>query len=213
MKSLERTLNQWVEGSIPSGRTLCMSICALLQTADSLVMDASQSTITGNNITTGNSKDINEPKGLVPEFFYRFYTNKQSHPHILLYVAVILDNRYDNPAYTPKDKENFEEPILTAGYFDYGNEEVVEQHVWREDYLKAHFFSEEKKYDGKICNVEPEKMICFAKQIKSKTLGKKELFALPLKLKSLALPLININDTKNLKEKVIDPLRDDINKP
>lgn len=190
-------------------RTLCKEISALLETADRIVERDNWSSINNRSstVTEAVSKDLGKPFEWVPEFLFRFYTNKQSCPHILLYVAVILDNRKNDPAYTPKGKERFEEPILTAGYFDYGNEEVVEENVWKEAYCKGHFFSNDLCYDGKIWPVEPKEMKCFAKQEKDKNLVK---FTLPLKLKSLALPLIDISDPNNLKERVIDPLLTDM---
>jgi hypothetical protein len=183
-------------------RTLCKETAALLQTTDRLVEKDGWSAISGSTVTSGNSGSLYDPVGWVPELFYRYYTNSEEYPNKLLYVAVILDNRNDNPVYPPKNKELFEEPILTAGYFNYGKK-VVEGNVWPAEYCKAHFFSDDEEYNGEIWSVEPEKMICITQQTRDKKLVE---FASPLSLRSLALPLIDITDTPKIEKSVIDPL-------
>ena len=182
-------------------RTLCMDISNLLETVDSLVAKDGWSTITGKNVAYDNSDAIDKPIRWFPELFYRYYT-KEEYFNKLLYVAVILDNRTDSQVYTPEGKDKFEEPILTAGYFDYGDEKVVEGSVWKSEYCKGHFFTDDSCYDGTIYSVRPEKMKYFA-EMSDKSLVKR-------KLKSLALPLVDINNPAKIEKSVIQPLLTDM---
>jgi hypothetical protein len=120
-----------------------------------------------------------------------------------LYVAVILDNRYDNPAYPTGGKDKLEEPILTAGYFDYGDEKIVNNSVWKDVYCKGYFFSDGLSYDGSIVTLKPENMKCFSDKTTDGSLVNR-------KLKSLALPLIDIKDTAKIEKSVIQPLLTDM---
>jgi len=184
-------------------RTLCKETAALLKTADSLVEKNGWSTITGSYTTSGNSSSLDDPIGWVPELLYRYYTNTEEYPNKLLYVAVILDNRYDNPAYPTGGKDKLEEPILTAGYFDYGDEKIVNNSVWKDVYCKGYFFSDGLSYDGSIVTLKPENMKCFSDKTTDGSLVNR-------KLKSLALPLIDIKDTAKIEKSVIQPLLTDM---
>lgn len=183
-------------------RTLCMDISNLLETVDSLVAKDGWSTITGKNVAYDNSDAIDKPIRWFPELFYRYYT-KEEYLNKLLYVAVILDNRTDSQVYTPEGKDKFEEPILTAGYFDYGDEKIVNNSVWKDVYCKGYFFSDGLSYDGSIVTLKPENMKCFSDKTTDGSLVNR-------KLKSLALPLIDIKDTAKIEKSVIQPLLTDM---
>ncbi len=195
-------------------RTLCKGISALLQTADSLVEKDGWSTITKNTATSGNSYHIDFPEYWVPELYYRYYQH-ENYTNILLYVAVILDNRNNESVYTPEGKGKFEEPILTAGYFNHGNETEAKS-FWKNvsfldnkgNYCKGHFFSDDSSYDGKIWDLTLENMECFVKKTESRDEG-----LVKCKLKSLALPLIDIKDTPKIEESVIKPLFTNMKNP
>ena len=174
----EESMN--ISNLITQIRTLCKETAALLKTADSLVEKNGWSTITGSYTTSGNSSSLDDPIGWVPELLYRYYTNTEEYPNKLLYVAVILDNRYDNPAYPTGGKDKLEEPILTAGYFDYGDEKIVNNSVWKDVYCKGYFFSDGLSYDGSIVTLKPENMKCFSDKTTDGSLVNR-------KLKSLAL--------------------------
>ncbi|MBT5306207.1 MAG: hypothetical protein HON76_08905 [Candidatus Scalindua sp.] len=197
----EESMN--ISNLITQIRTLCKETAALLKTADSLVEKNGWSTITGSYTTSGNSSSLDDPIGWVPELLYRYYTNTEEYPNKLLYVAVILDNRYDNPAYPTGGKDKLEEPILTAGYFDYGDEKIVNNSVWKDVYCKGYFFSDGLSYDGSIVTLKPENMKCFSDKTTDGSLVNR-------KLKSLALPLIDIKDTAKIEKSVIQPLLTDM---
>lgn len=60
------------------------------------------------------SKDLLEPKKWIPNYIFRFYTNND-HKNILAYVSILLDDDiYGDYRY------KIMEPLITAGFFDYG---------------------------------------------------------------------------------------------
>ncbi len=171
-------------------------IAILLKTYDQIV-DESGWSANDSTVTGGNSASINNPKSWAPEFLCRFYLNNK-YSHILLYTCVIIDNRDNNESYPADNKKDFE-PIITSGYYDYGKKNTAKDwNVWRS---RWHIYSEDPNYDGTIYTFDPNTNYDFTE--------KESNFK---KLRSLALPLVDIQNSNDLKIKVINPLLSDLAK-
>ena len=86
---------------------------------------------------------------------YENYFNSIAHANNLKRPFPKMVNREDNSDYLLEGKDKFEEPILTAGYFNYENESFLQKILSSTDkgkYCKGHFFSDDSSYDGKIWN-------------------------------------------------------------
>lgn len=172
-------------------RSLFEQIAMLLGTGDQIFGEQGWSSANSSTVTGGNSASINHPRDWAPELFCRFYKNEK-YPNILFYLGVIIDNR-DNYQDYPKDFE----PIITAGYYDYGDGETIGNwNIWRS---RWHIYSDEQNYGGAICTLKPKNRDDFEEKDNNFN-----------KLRSLALPLVSIKNTNDLKEKAIEPLLNDL---
>ena len=171
-------------------RNLCEQVAMLLGTADQIVKKENWKSANGSTVTGGNSASINNPRAWVPEFLCRFYVN-ENFSQFLLYLAVILDNREKNKHYAPKNSGKFDEAIITAGYYDYGDKKVEGWDHWR---CRWHVYSDDPDYDGEIFTTIPKDPIFSVKDRNFK------------QLISLAIPLIDVKDSSDLEVKIIDPL-------
>lgn len=174
-------------------RKICMQIAQLLGTADQLFEEHGWLTANSTTVTGGNSVSLNKPKEWVPEFYCRFYTNKKL-PIVLLYIAVILDNRENNENYAAKEKDEFDEPLLTSGYFVHPNKDIGIPVKHR---CRWHVYSEDPHYNGNIYETIP-----------GDDWGENEKdFD---KLRSLAFPLVSVKNSDELKSKVVDLIINDM---
>ena len=173
-------------------RKLCENIASLLGTTDQLVDAVGWVNATSSSsVTSGNSTSLNSPQYWFPETFYRFYKNKR-YPNILLYVAIVLDNRENHDSYPATGQKEFAEPILTAGYCNYGENSVGNE--WEVWHCKGHFFyTEDPSYDGQIYTTSRQESWHTS-------------WGSLVSLHSLALPLVAVANATELKEKVVDPL-------
>jgi hypothetical protein len=171
-------------------RNLCEQVAMLLGTADQIVKKENWKSANGSTVTGGNSASINNPRAWVPEFLCRFYVN-ENFSQLLFYLAVILDNREKDKDYPPKSSGKFDEPIITAGYYDYGDKKVEKWDLWQ---CRLHVYSDDPDYNGEIFTTIPKETISSVKDRNFK------------QLISLAIPLINVIDSSYLEVKIIDPL-------
>ncbi len=110
-----------------------------------------------------------------------------------MYVAVITGNREDNPNYPPNGKSEFE-PIITAGYFDYGKTAPKNIDGWR---CRWHVYTEDSKYDGTIFELDQSGHGWKPREKNIKA------------LRSMALPLPAIREQDDLNKSVIEPVIND----
>jgi len=178
-------------------RKLCEQVARLLGSADQIVAkhvvkEQHWECPKGNQTTGGNSESLLRAKYWIPEYYFRMYTNDGC-PGILLYVAVILDNREDNKRYPPNGSAEFE-PIVTAGYFDYG--QTTDGRLWPQR-CRWHVYSEDDAYAGKVFETRPTK---------DWPENERDF----LVLRSLAKPLVSVKDSTELETVVVQPILDDL---
>ncbi len=171
-------------GMVRELRSLCERIALLLRTADALMRDEGWETISGNAFG-GLQYTLAKPRGWIPQDFFRIYKNNNLE-HISPFVSTVLDDW--------KNEDNLEEPLLTAGWFDYG--------PWKRmgntfDYSWFHWHL---KMPGR--NDEGKLILADAKA------WPRQSFA---HVATLGVPLTSIVDPESLKRTVIEPLIQGIN--
>ena len=175
-------------------RELCQQIGLVLGTADGLVAEegwTQPEEKKEKSVTSGNSASLDWPRFWFPEHFYRFYTNAKR-PNVLLYLAVVLDNREGKPEYAPEGGE-FSEPVVTSGYYVFEGDSIGQ---WDYHWCLGHFWSSDPDYKGGVYERVP-----------SGQNPKEGVFQV---LRSLALPLTVISNSEALKEKVTQPIAEDM---
>ncbi len=167
-------------------RKVCQEVSQLLRTCDSLFKDEGWNLPPKyeNVALTNHSAAIYAPAWWLPYYVFRFYKNK-SHPGLLAFVSAIFDNAND------KKPKRVEQALLTAGWCDYGNGKDVSG--WEYYYASVHIYIDGATDDGEWYKAELQKI--WPKE-------KKE----GVKVSTFAIPLIEITDTKQLREKVVLPL-------
>mgnify|MGYP001568595060 CR=1 FL=1 len=135
-----------LSGSIRQFRKMFIDLSKLLQTVDELMRNEGwvyppSDRGSQNNVVLAASATINYPERWMPYVLFRFYT-KPNRPSILSYVSVLLDDDVDG-------EYRLEEPLVTAGFFDYGNKEADQWEAW---WCKWHMYSDEadRKDDGSV---------------------------------------------------------------
>jgi hypothetical protein len=103
---------------IKQTRSICEQISLLLRTIDEQMKKAGWNS-EGNTAIVESSLSILQPLQWMPSDVFRFYRNENC-PNRLAYVSVLLDD--------DKWKEyTIKEPLITAGFFDYGQTKVGQQ--------------------------------------------------------------------------------------
>ena len=171
-------------------RKLCEQVAMLLGSADQIVKKEKWISANGSTVTGGNSASINRPRAWFPEYFCRFYENENL-PSFLYFISVILDNRENSGHYAAKNVGQFSEPIITSGYYDYGENKVGKWDHWR---CRWHVYSDDPDYKGEIFTTIPKEPLFSGNEKNFKQLN------------SLAIPLMYINNSNDLQSKLIDPL-------
>lgn len=124
-------------------RAILVDTGLLLKTIDGKMEKAGWPLLTP--YVTEFSYSVNNPEKWFPSELFRFYKSEKS-KSILPFVSVILDDDREGE-YT------ISEPLVTAGYFDYGKNEVGNNwHYW---YAKWHRYQENPQNDGQIIRLEP----------------------------------------------------------
>ncbi|MDE2321550.1 MAG: hypothetical protein KGL31_06480 [candidate division NC10 bacterium] len=162
-------------------RKLCEQISLLLMTADSLMIDRGWRAETAQPFA-GLSYTLSSPRFWIPQDFSRFYKNNNVQ-HILGFVSVVLDDA--------EGSTSLDEPLLTAGWFDYGPGVEVGKR-WQYSYARWHLKMPQRSDDGRLLPA-------------SSTIWPKE--PLPfLQVSTLGVPLTSILDAEALKSKIVEPL-------
>jgi hypothetical protein len=107
--------------SVKQMRQLCEQISLLLRTADEQMTKADWSS-EGNTAIADSSSSILNPTYWIPIAVFRFYRHK-NHTNRLAYVSVLLDDHWER-------KYTIEEPLITAGFFDYGTAKVSDDYEY-----------------------------------------------------------------------------------
>lgn len=166
---------------LQSLRRFCEQVSLLLGTADGLIGEEGWKSET-STLFAGTSYILSWPRFWIPQYFVRFY-KRDDLRHIMAFVAVLLDDA--------ENKTNLEEPLLTAGWFDYGHGKEVKKQ-WDYHYARWHLKMPGRRDDGEL-------------QSEDSTTWPNE--SLPfVRVATLGLPLTSVVDTESLKNKVINPL-------
>lgn len=172
-------------------RQLCEQISLLLRTSDEQMTKADWNSETNTAIADSSSSLLN-PAYWIPIVVFRFYKHKD-YPNRLAYVSVLLDDHWDRE-YTIK------EPLVTAGFFDYGRANVSDD--W--EYRYARFYGKLLKDRGLKADGQPfhfEKMMLPSDKQGNFEGG--EVFALPL------VSITNANDVESrITNKLLNLLKD-----
>jgi len=126
-------------------RKLCEQISLLLRTADEQMGKEGWEAY-NNVVLSESSASLLAPEKWFPHELFRFYKNGD-YPHLLAYVSVLLDSY----SYSGLDKyeEELTEPLVTAGFFDYGQGKQVGDN-WEYWYSRWYGYMEKRKDDGTI---------------------------------------------------------------
>jgi len=174
-------------------RKLCTNISSLLGTTDNLLKQDGWEPI-DSKVLTETSSAYHSPQKWFPSEFFRFYKNER-YKHLLTFVCIILDYI---PEYTNYTNFNLTEPIISAGWFDYGKDnEVGDNYKPKPWYARYHGWMTDRKDDGTLFHSSKDK----------------QPFPVPWNtVTTFGWPLINITNTEELKSKITDPLLNHIKK-
>ena len=169
---------------IRQARDIFGQVSLLLSTAEALMGEANWVLATAYDVAlAGGSTTLRQPRKWMPYELFRFFKNNDA-PHIITLISVILDDS--------EEKGRIEEPLLSAGLFDYGNGNTVGDfsEYW---YTCFHMYMPDRRDDGTFlrANVEsfPETWSCHFKRVST-----------------FAYPLVDITNAEFLGDKVVSPL-------
>jgi len=128
-------------------QNLSRDIAGLLETADGLMEKAGWSSNSGTRATAELSQSL-KTHGLwyAPQFF-RFYEHLTK-KNRLAFVSVLLFDYHGN-------FNGFEQPLVTVGWFDYGDKTVGDD--WEYYYARFHAWIKDRQDDGTIYKTTPAK--------------------------------------------------------
>ena len=125
-------------------RILCEEISLLFRTTDEQMKEKGWEAY-NNVVTYDMSKKYFEPKKWFPNYLFRFYIKSEA-KHILAYISILLDDDIEN-----EYEEKMMEPLITAGFFDFGEDNEVTKDNWKPWYAKWYgYYRENGKDDGTI---------------------------------------------------------------
>lgn len=175
-------------------RQLCQQTALLLRTADEQMKK--KGWISNNTALAEKSGNILSPENWIPIMAFQYYTNDK-HPNRLVYVSVLLDNHWT-------EKYTIKEPLITAGFFDYGKEEAGEN--WEYTYFRYFGYlskTHDLKPDGQHFHFD-------TKMIPASLIGKfKNTFETGA---VFALPLTSIANASEVESKITNVLLDILDK-
>lgn len=165
-------------------RTLFRETALLLKTTDQYMADVGWKIATPTNICVQLSMLLDWSHWWFPYFAFRLYKNEQ-YPHFLSFVAVIF---YDRDG-----KLHVQEPLLSAGWNDYGKGNTVPADEVGGDSVLWHPEMPGRRDDGVLISVDPRQQWPDEKYK-------------PYRTTTLAVPLIEITNAEQLKSRVTGPL-------
>lgn len=174
-------------GFIEEVLRFCKQVSDMLGAADRL-MGESGWRPWSNTAAYERSGHIYEPNKWFPCEVFRFYATEDN-LSILPFISVLLFDRY-NEFY------DFNEPLITAGWFDYGKGKKIGKN-WYYWYARFHGYIENRKDDGTLYSVTPA----------SDWPEDQQKYNFKFRdFHTFGLPLISIQTAEDLKTKVTDIL-------
>jgi hypothetical protein len=170
-------------------RRLCEEMSLLLRAADENMLAEGWGTETKYALSQ-ISYSIEKPNYWVPIMLYRYYKNENC-PNRLAYICILLDDHWDR-------KYTLKEPLLTAGFFDYGSSQVGNN--W--DFWYFRYFG----YLSKDHNLRPDGQVFQFERgtVPASIQGRfEELFE---NGEVFAVPLTSIKNSEQIKTEVTDKL-------
>jgi hypothetical protein len=168
--------------AISDMREFLGQVSSLIRTAEDSLLAEGWESNTGNRCIDIKNH-ISMPNEWMPHEIYRFYTNIEKHGGMVLFLGVLLD--------LGEKSDLFTEPWVTCGIFQFADKQTAQNHkdiewVWA---------SLDDKYDPdgtfSRSNIDPEEQ---------------EEYGGLIYQSFMAIPLIDINDANDIKNKIIDPL-------
>lgn len=161
-------------------------ISLLLKTVDELIGKKYWNPGWEDQSTCFQKSTLNESQEWMPSEIFRFYKNKDD-PYRLCFVSILIDD-------DPEGYYTIQEPLVTAGYFNYGKKEIdVNWSYW---WHRLYGYTNHTKHDGSIApfieGKEPNKKISHA-----------YLFDVG---EGFGLPLTDIKTEEDIQSKIITPL-------
>lgn len=169
-------------------RKFCNQLSLLLRTADGLMGEAGWIPIPRSTVVGSGSGGIEFPDWWLPADFSRFYRH-DSQRHLLTYVAAIVNDHPNDPGGVVVTKS-----LISSGWFDYGVGN--ESKPWEYKFCRAHIWWDDQLDYGTLRVSDNPQLIGLPAYI--------------LKSGSLACLIDDVLSPAALKEKVIQPLLDDI---
>ncbi|MHA1941414.1 MAG: hypothetical protein ACW97P_06780 [Candidatus Hodarchaeales archaeon] len=166
-------------------RRICEQVALLLRSQEAQMEKKAWKTDRSTGVSD-LSYSIKYPTWWIPIVVFRLYKN-ENYPNKLAFASVLLDNHWDN-------EYSLTEPLVTAGFFDYGNEEVNGD--WQ--YSFARIYGYLYKNQNWEANGEP---FSFDRAMLSSS--HKGNFK---NGKVFALPLVSIKNDKEIKSKITNKL-------
>ena len=178
-------------------RKFCEEVSLLLRTIDDQ-MDSSDWNSFASASISDSSLSIANPAQWIPICIFRFYVHKEYpkiHPGHLAFVSVLLDDEWDR-------KYTIKEPLITAGYFDYGKAEVGDNYDYRYSRCYGYLYkNNDLKQDGTPFKFDrkmlPPEVVGKPKQL----FERGEVFAFPL------TSMKNADDAGRVAHKLVDLLK------
>ena len=166
-------------------RKICEQIGLLLITQEAQMNEKNWKTDRSTAVSD-MSYSINNPSMWIPIVAFRFYQNEKC-PNMLAFVSILLDNHW-------YDEYSITEPLITAGFFDYGEEKVNGDWEYR--------FARIYGYLSKEYNVTPDsEPFSFNRSMLDSRYNWRFQNG-----KVFALPLVSIENDKDIKSKITNKL-------
>jgi hypothetical protein len=126
---------------IKQNKKLFEEMALLLKTSDEQ-MQKNGWEADGSGAIYDMSKSLNDPQRWLPNYLFRIYFNSE-YENILAYVSILLDDDVYGGY-----EDIITEPLITAGYFDYGEGNKVEE--YQQWFTKWYGFWMEKRREDEI---------------------------------------------------------------
>ena len=169
-----------IQDCVRSLITLYRELQTLLVSADELF--SGEKWVPFNRNAASHGITLDSPERWLSQYVFRFYRRPEvGHEHILLYLSAIL--------FDSGDPARIKEPILTAGWVEFGIPADPVNFLWED--LKLHLDIPGAANDGIVMTHD------------TASLGKRRKFS---KFGTLAVPLVEIDTVDGLKQRVVAPL-------
>lgn len=146
-----------------------------------------------NTVTVGGSNSVLCPECWFPNILFRFYEHND-HKQLLVFVSILLNDDVDG-------EYKLVEPVVTAGYFDYGAGKEVGKN-W--EYFYAKWYGYNMKHGNEETIFKSEKNW---KEEWLKKFPKDDVESYPFESwKCFGLPLISITNARDVESKIVNPL-------